>query len=204
MCIVCDRSELAPGLSLSDSGPVAQLVERHAGSVEVRGSNPRRSTSFLPDLRPLGFMLGGFIAGEGCFYNSKLLQTFQDGSPKKRFVFCVSVASRDLPLLRLLRTVVGYGSIRQANVTNPAWLPQSVLTVNSLLAHQNATIPFMDEFLLQSAKREQFLKWKEAFEAYLAEHPPRRGRSVCSIPGCEEFVRGRGLCRSHYYQATGW
>lgn len=44
-------------------GAVAQLVERHAGSVEVRGSNPRSST----DEEHLGYWLAGFVAGEGCF-----------------------------------------------------------------------------------------------------------------------------------------
>lgn len=34
-------------MSAPSNGLIAQLVERHTGSVEVRGSNPRRSTRVL-------------------------------------------------------------------------------------------------------------------------------------------------------------
>ena len=29
------------------------------------------------------------------------------------------------------------------------------------------------------------------------------GPSPCAIAGCDKPVRGRGLCRAHYYAATG-
>jgi hypothetical protein len=61
----------------------------------------------------------------------------------------------------------------------------------------------MEEFLVAGHKRAQFLDWRRRLDRYAAEHPPRM-RSICSVDGCQRFVRGRGLCRSHYYQATGY
>lgn len=204
MCIVCDRNRLGPELSLSDPGAVAQLVERRTGSPKVVGSKPISSTLLLPDLRPLGFMLGGFVAGEGSFSVTRKLPALRDGSPRLSFVFSITVAARDEAMLELLRSFLGYGSIASRKVINPKWQPQVVYTVKSLIAHEMATIPFADEFLLPSSKRDQFYKWKESMKAYVDAHPPRRGRSTCKVEGCEKLVRGRGLCRSHYYQATGW
>lgn len=131
---------------------------------------------------------------------------YADGSERLRFRFLLSMATRDRPLLEALRAVLGFGSIRDAAPARPHWQPMSTLTVNSHYAHRVATIPFADAFLLPTAKREQFERWREAFEAYEREHPNpyRRGPSVCTVDGCERRVRGRGLCRRHYYRATGY
>jgi hypothetical protein len=42
--------------------------------------------------------------------------------------------------------------------------------------------------------------------SYDALRPSRHGKapSSCSVDGCGRPVRGRGLCRSHYYRATGY
>ena len=58
----------------------------------------------------------------------------------------------------------------------------------------------------ESAKRDQFDRWREEFDTYERAHPTQwgRGPSTCSEPGCHKPVRGRGLCRSHYYRATGY
>ena len=79
-------------------------------------------------------------------------------------------------------------------------------TVNSVTAHRSATIPFADQFLLPSAKRAQFEQWRSALDNHDQAHPNPygKGRSSCSEPGCDRPVRGRGLCRAHYYRATGY
>jgi hypothetical protein len=205
MCIVCEHQVKNPGAILSTEGAVAQLVERLAGSQKVRGFEPRR-LHFLPDLEPLAYTLGGFIAGEGCFTRARQLPPYADGSERFRFIFQVTVASRDRALLEVVRRFLGVGSIQERPPRNDKWLPESVFKINSHHAHRLATIPFAERFLLPSAKRRQFERWREEFEAYELLHPSRfgKGPSKCSQPDCEKPVRGQGVCRSHYYQLTGY
>lgn len=146
------------------------------------------------------------VAGEGCFSVGRRTVTFTDGSPRLRFVFTVSMATRDRPMLEALQQFLGYGCITDASPRRPGWQPMSSFCVASNRAHHAATIPFADRFLLPSAKRRQFEQWRDALVKYERERPSRYGRgpSACSEPGCDKPVRGRGLCRSHYYRATGY
>jgi hypothetical protein len=116
------------------------------------------------------------------------------------------MATRDRSLLEQLREALGFGSIQDRKPARQGWQPTSVFSVASRKAHVAATIPFMEQFLLHSAKREQFEQWRDALLAYDVRHPnpALRGRSVCSVEGCTAYVRGRGLCRRHYYRATGY
>jgi LAGLIDADG endonuclease len=173
---------------------------------EAEGSSPSSSTHFGHIDMRLGAMLGGFVAGEGWFSVTRRLPPFQDGTPKLRFTFGVTVATRDLPLLMQLRALLGFGSIHTVRPRQPHHQPLSTLTVASLRAHHAATIPFAETFLPACAKRVQFEQWEAALRSYESLRPTwvGRGRSRCSEPGCDGFVRGRGLCRSHYYRATGY
>lgn len=192
MCVVCDAK--ASGI-LINHGAVAQLVERLTGSQEDRRFEPARLHQIFPDLEPLGFVLGGFVAGEGCFTRARALPPFSDGSPRFKFVFQVTVASRDRPLLQLLREVLGFGSLRDEPPARQGWLPETTFAIRSHWAHRQATIPFFDRFLLPSAKRRQFQEWREALDAYERAHPNRfrKGKSKCSRLDCERPVRGQGL-----------
>jgi hypothetical protein len=116
------------------------------------------------------------------------------------------MASRDSDLLDQLRTALGFGSIHERPPARPGWQPTSVYSVTSRKVHFASTIPFMERYLLPSAKREQFERWRDELRRYDALHPNPavRGRSTCSVEGCGGLVRGRGLCRSHYYRATGY
>jgi hypothetical protein len=208
MCSVCEQFEAAG--TLDGSGAVAQLVERLHGMQEVVDSSSISSTQFLPALlrlwRTIGFTLGGFVAGEGSFIVTTRQPPFKDGTPKRRFVFQVALATRDRPMLEALRAFLGFGCINDRLPARAHWQPESVFTIASQKAHRAATIPFADEFLLPSAKRTQFERWRSALVAYENERPTRygKGRSPCSVPGCDKPVRGRMLCRSHYYRATGY
>src|SRR4051812_32504408 len=211
MCSVCTNFErrTVTGNVAPSIGPVAQLVEHLHGMEGARGSSPLRSTLQIlnpPLVRPSGWALAGFVAGEGCFVNSPLRQTYQDGTARRRFLFQVAVASRDRPMLEALREHLGFGSIRTAPPEREHWLPRSVYTVNSRRAHFDATIPFMERYLLPSAKRTQYERWRDALIEHERLHPSkwRKGPSRCSEPGCDLPVRGRGLCRSHYHRATGY
>jgi hypothetical protein len=147
--------------------------------------------------------LGGFVAGEGWFGVLQLGPPRRDGSPRLRFRFGVTVADRDRSVLEALQSYLGAGCINDAPSRQDGWLPQSTFTVGSLNAHRRATIPFAESFLPPSAKRGQFEAWRDRLLRYERERPVRT-RSICSEPGCDRFVRGRGLCRSHYYRATGY
>lgn len=151
-------------------------------------------------------MLAGFVAGEGSFVVTRKMPAFKDGQPRLRFALQVSVAERDRALLEELRSYLDFGSIHTRPPGKPHHLPQAVFTVASLRAHRAVTIPFADAHLLQCAKRQQFERWREALEAFDAAHPSRfgRGRSTCSEPNCDDYVRGRGFCRRHYYRVTGY
>jgi hypothetical protein len=152
------------------------------------------------------FFLGGFVAGEGSFCKSTTRRLHVDGSPILRFVFSVQVEIADLPLLETLRFTLGVGSIGTSLARREGWQPLAQFQVNSMKAHKGRVIPFFDAFLLPSAKRDQFERWRRDLEEYVEQHNVRsvRGRSKCSKDGCERDVRGRGLCRSHYYLETGY
>jgi hypothetical protein len=154
----------------------------------------------------VGFTLGGFVAGEGCFCTTTIVRPFADGTPRRRWVFQVAVANRDRHLLEALRTFLGVGSIHERDAARAHWQPTATFTVNSQRANRNRVIPFADRYLLQSAKRRQFEEWRQNLDDYTRLHPNRYGLgpSECRIPGCTRPVRGRGLCRSHYYRETGY
>jgi hypothetical protein len=113
------------------------------------------------------------------------------------------MASRDRPLLEALRDHLGHGSLTDSPARRANWQPITTFAIVSMKVHHAATIPFAEQYLLPSAKRRQFENWRDAMLAYEKAHPPRT-RSICSEPGCDKFVRGRGLCRSHYYRVTGY
>ena len=193
---------MAAGNVLGSLGAVAQLVERIHGMDEVAGSTPVGSTSGR--LSP--WALGGLVAGEGCFSITRAsAQPRRDGSTRLRFVFSLTMATRDLQIVEALRNDLGVGSMEIKRPQDPRHLEQVCLTVNSRRAHFAATIPYMERYLLPSAKRTQYERWRDALIEHELAHPSKYGKgpSPCSEPGCDKPVRGRGLCRSHYYRATG-
>lgn len=209
MCVVCQRFEerLSTDTLVPSYGAVAQLVERHHGMVEVARSIRVSSTSC--DDEALGFMLAGLVAGEGCFYISHRGRRFvADGTERLRFGFAVRMAQRDRRLLELLQSFLGVGSLRDSAASRPHWQPTSTFSITSSASHRSATIPFGQRYLLPSAKREQFEAWTTAMNDYEAARRMKtrwgQGPSPCAVEGCDRPVRGRGLCRSHYYRATGW
>lgn len=154
-----------------------------------------------------GFVLAGFVAGEGSFYDTRAGDDRVDGSTRTRFVFQVTIAERDRQVLEALQTFLGNaGYIRDVAVRNERWLPLVTYRVHSRIGIRTKVIPFCDQFLLSSAKRDQYERWRDDFCAYEANHPTQwgRGPSICYEPGCDRPVRGRGLCRSHYYRETGY
>ncbi len=146
------------------------------------------------------------MAGEGAFVVTRKPTPFADGTPRLRFVFQVTMATRDRPLLEALRNFLGRGSIHDRPRRQENWQPASTFSIGSLLGHERASIPFAEQSLPDCAKRQQFDLWTAALRSWVRMHPPKygRGRSICSVPGCNKPVRGQGICRSHYFQRTGY
>jgi hypothetical protein len=200
MCTTCEKYEVRTADTVNGSGPVAQpgrAPHWQCGSPGIEAPQVH-----LPFISP--YALGGLVAGEGCFcVGSANGETFSDGSARLRFRFQVSMASRDRPLLESLRGFLGHGVLINAPPRKSHWQPITTFSIVSMKVHHIATIPFAERYLLPSAKRRQFEAWRATMLAYEKAHPPRT-RSICSEPGCNRFVRGRGLCRSHYYRVTGY
>jgi len=146
------------------------------------------------------------VAGEGSFIVHSRREKFRDGSPRLRFIFQVAMASRDRQLLVGLRDFLGCGSIRRHQPRTARHSEMTIYAVTSLEEHLSTTIPFLERFLLASRKRAQYEEWRDRLLAYDRDRPSKtpRVRSRCSVAGCTGPVRGRMLCRSHYYRATGY
>jgi hypothetical protein len=159
---------------------------------------------FFAALESACFTLGGLVAGEGSFLVTRRLPPFADGTERRRFVFAIAMADRDRTVIEVLRAFVGGGSIRTEPPRREGWQPTCTLSIGSNRQHLRTTIPFYDRYLVTSAKREQYLDWKAELLDYLRAHPTQwgKGPSPCRI--CGKPVRGRGLCRSHYYEETGY
>ena len=207
MCSVCgDFAERMALASLNPPcGAIAQLVERFHGMEEVDGSIPSSSTLPVTTTAAVAWFIGGLIVGEGSFTSTRVLPPFADGTERRRFVFSLEMAA-DRELVTALRDYFGAGSLVDSRARRAGYLPTTRFAISSNRRHLTTTIPFAEEHLLPSAKRRQFDRWRAQLSDYLSAHPTRYGKgpSACREPGCEEPVRGRGLCRSHYYRETGW
>ncbi len=202
-------------------GAIAQLVERFHGMEEVWSSILHSSTkdeqaSTAPTsvgavgvscqaLRVVADFIGGFVSGEGCF-SQQVVGSRSDGSPRVRFRFSVGVAERDRAVLEVLREFLGFGSIDVQAARRSNWQPTARFVVHSRRAHELAVVPVFRDVLPQGHKRDVFLQWTDALGRDVAQHPSRwgKGPAACSVAGCSGPVRGQGLCRRHYYRATGY
>ena len=208
VCSLCDRWEAKTGGgTLHAPGPVAQFGSAAPWHGEGRRFKSGQVHPYANKSDTLGYTLGGLVAGEGSFLVLKRGVTFRGTTVERlKFSFQLSLVTLDRPLLQTLRAFLGAGSIYDAPARNERWQPVSTLNITSERAHLDRTIPFAERYLLASAKRHQFESWRDRLFEYRATRPTQwgRGRSTCSIDACDKPVRGRGLCRSHYYQVTGY
>lgn len=132
--------------------------------------------------------LGGFVAAEGCFSRSG----------ERRFRFSIAVAASDSGMCRVARDLLQAGSIYRQPRRRPSYEDESIFVVQSLRELATRVVPFMDEHLPPSHKRDQYLVWREALLDYW-KHTARRSR-LCSVRGCSRRMRAKGLCRHHYFR----
>jgi hypothetical protein len=134
--------------------------------------------------------LAGFTAAEGSFFVSG-----------RRFTFSVGLGASDIAMCTLFRDFLGRGSVSRSPRRQPHYDDECAFMIQSLQDHVEVTIPFMDEHLPVSYKREQYLVWRAALLEYW-EHRAKRVRP-CTVDDCDEPRRAKGRCRHHYYEAYG-
>ncbi|MBN2623094.1 MAG: hypothetical protein JXA83_06995 [Acidimicrobiales bacterium] len=134
--------------------------------------------------------LGGFVAAEGTLVHTG-----------RRFAFRVSLAACDLASCELLRTWLGVGTITHAPRRAEHYDDEVTYAVQAIPDLVEVVVPFLDEHLPPSYKREQYVAWRADLMAYWDDRARRR--RPCTVAGCDEPRRARGLCRRHYYAAYG-
>jgi LAGLIDADG endonuclease len=142
-----------------------------------------------PDTEAIASFLGGFVAGEGCFSGSA------DG---RRFIFEVGLAATDRGMCELLHTFLRVGAVREYPRRQEHYDDEAAYSVQSLSDLVRVVVPFMDEHLPPSYKREQYLEWRRRLFDYW-ENKAKRVR-LCTVDGCEAPRRAHGLCRRHLWE----
>lgn len=138
--------------------------------------------------------LAGFTAGEGCFTVT--------GSPPS-FSFVVGLGATDAGMCQAFRDFLGVGTLHWYPRRKPHFDDEAKFQVRKLSDLVGVVVPFMDEHLPPSYKRLQYLDWRAQLLEYW-EHQARRPRvrqTPCTVDGCPNLQRARGLCRHHYYKA---
>ena len=210
MCGACDRFEARRAGDKVVPFPWGCSSIGRARPWHGRGSASIRVSSTSIDVlveayRLAGAALGGVVAGEGHFGVTRKRPDFTTGEAR----LTIRVLGRDGdPRHGGARSAAEHPALRfdpGRTPTQPHWQPIAYFSITSQRAHHAAVIPFADRYLVPGAKRDQFERWRSASYAYesftradMAVVPPR------AVPGCAEPVRGRGLCRRHYYRATGY
>jgi hypothetical protein len=136
--------------------------------------------------------LGGFVSAEGTFVARPW-----DG----QFAFAVALGATDREMVDLFREFFGCGRVTWRRRREAHYDDEVTFVVRKLRHLVEAVVPFMDEHLPPSYKRQQYLAWRAEVLDYW-EHGMRR-RRPCTVEGCEVIQRAKGLCRRHYYEAFG-
>ncbi len=148
------------------------------------------STTTARPAGDLAWFLGGFIAGEGYLW-----------AGVRDFRCAVALGATDAAMCHLLRDFLGVGRIHRYARRRPHYDDEVVWVVRSLPQLVGVMVPFLDEHLPPSYKREQYLAWRAELMAYWDERARRP--LACTIDGCNRPMRAEGLCRGHYYAAYG-
>ena len=113
----------------------------------------------------LADFLGGFFAGEACFLG---------GPENRRFRFQVGLGAVDTESCEVARAFLGVGSLVRSARRQPHYDDEVALVVRRLADLVEVVVPFMDEHLPPSYKREQYLVWRAALLDYW-QHRARFG-----------------------------
>jgi hypothetical protein len=127
------------------------------------------------------------VAGEGTFTGTK-----------RKHTFAVMLGEIDAESCELLRMFFGVGHVYHYPRRKPHYDDFVLFQVCKTSDLVNVIIPFMDEHLPVSFKRQQFEVWRAKVLDFWENEMKRR--RPCTIEDCEQPQRGRGVCRAHYYE----
>lgn len=136
--------------------------------------------------------VGGFVAAEGSF-------TVHRFGRVKKFVFKVELGGRDPEPVALIQRFMKVGRIEKFARRRAHYDDVIRYVLPSLGDQVRVVIPFMDEHLPPSYKRQQYLAWREELVEYW-EHQAKRVRP-CTVEACETPRRAHGMCRKHLHEA---
>jgi hypothetical protein len=135
----------------------------------------------------LADQLAGFFAGEGCFTRSG-----------NKFTFVVALGATDQAMCETLRDYFGVGHVYWHRRRKPHYDDEVKFQVRKFSDLVAVVVPFMDEHLPPSYKREQYETWRaELFDYW--DNSAKRVRP-CSVEGCERPRKAYGVCRYHMYR----
>jgi hypothetical protein len=162
--------------------PVATSTSAGKGSVAP--------TTTKPPATDVAGYVGGFVAAEGTFTRTNRNHTFR-----------VSLGEVDAVSCELLRAFFGVGHVYHYARRREHYDDEVVFQVRRTQDLVNVIIPFMDEHLPASYKRQQYGAWRaEVIDFW--DYQMKRRRN-CTIDGCGRPQKGRGVCRIHYYALYG-
>jgi hypothetical protein len=138
--------------------------------------------------------LTGFVVAEGCFTASKV-------AGQERYKLAIGLAAVDTAYCHRMLELLGVGHVQFFPRRKAHYDDEVTFAVQSLRELVEVVVPFMDEWLPPSHKRDQYLVWRAELLDYW-EHRAKR-RRTCSAEGCDRPQRAKGLCRQHYYQEHG-
>ncbi|MBV9951583.1 MAG: hypothetical protein JO291_06505 [Acidimicrobiia bacterium] len=136
--------------------------------------------------------IGGFVAAEGTFVARPW-----DG----QFAFAVALGATDRESVEMLHRFFRCGRVTWRERRQAHFDDEVTFVVRKLRDLVEVVVPFMDEHLHGSYKRQQYLAWRAELLEYW-EHGVRR-RRPCTVEGCRVIQRAKGLCRHHYYERFG-
>lgn len=135
--------------------------------------------------------MAGFVAAEGCFTRNG----------PKRFVFSIGLGAEDAGSCWKALAILGVGHVYFSPRRKSHYDNEVQYTVSALPDLIEVIVPFMDEHLPPSYKREQYLAWRADLLEYWETKAKRR--RPCTVEGCDEPQRAKKVCRGHYYERYG-
>jgi hypothetical protein len=144
-----------------------------------------------PATDALAEFIAGFVAAEGTFGRSGTPPTFR---------FAIGLGASDSDSCRQLQRYFGVGTIHTSPRRKSHYDDEVTYQVRALRDLIDLVVPFMDEHLPPSYKREQYEVWRAALLDYWQHGARQKGRRPCTIDGCDRPQRAKGLCRHHYFK----